>query len=117
MNVPEPRPLVVYVDIDDTLIRSFGSKQIPITSAIDSVRALCGEPDVVAYCWSSGGADYARGVCKRLGIAELFIAFLPKPNVMVDDQVPAEWRTMVVVHPNEMTGLDAAGARARLGWR
>lgn len=54
--MPEQRPLVVYVDVDDTLIRSFGSKQIPITSAVDSVRALCSEPGVSAYCWSSGGA-------------------------------------------------------------
>ncbi len=115
--MPAPRPLIVYVDVDDTLIRSFGSKQIPITAAIESVRALCAEPGVVAYCWSSGGADYARDVCERLGMVELFRAFLPKPNVMVDDQPPAEWRTLVIVHPNEMSGLDHAGLKGRLGWQ
>lgn len=111
-----PRTLIVYVDVDDTLIRTVGSKVIPRASVIESVRRLCAEDGVTAYCWSSGGADYARGVAERLGIAGLFTAFLPKPNLMIDDQPPAAWRDLLVVHPNE-TGEDGAvEMRAALGW-
>lgn len=111
-----PRTLVVYVDVDDTLIRSFGSKQIPMTSVIESVRRLCAEDGVTAYCWSSGGVDYARGVAERLGIAGLFTAFLPKPNLMIDDQAPVAWRDLLVVHPNETGENGAVAVRAALGW-
>ncbi len=33
-------PLIVYVDIDDTLIRSFGSKRIAMSHTVDRVRQL-----------------------------------------------------------------------------
>lgn len=111
-----PRTLVVYVDVDDTLIRSFGSKQIPIVGAVERVRALCAEPEVVAYCWSSGGADYARAVAQRLGMDGLFAGFLPKPNLLVDDQPLAAWRDLHQLHPNELQRVDADGVRATLGW-
>jgi hypothetical protein len=32
-----------------------------------------------------GGGEYCRRVAERLGIAELFEAFLPKPDVCIDD--------------------------------
>ena len=110
------RPLVIYVDVDDTLVRSYGSRQIPITGVIERLRLLCAEDGVVAYCWSSGGAEYARGVAERLGIAELFLAFLPKPNLMIDDQPPSAWPDVCVLHPNEAMSTDAAAARLKLGW-
>ena len=34
------RPLVIYVDVDDTLVRSYGSRQIPITGVIERLRLL-----------------------------------------------------------------------------
>lgn len=111
------RTLVVYVDVDDTLVRSFGHKQVPIVSTADRVRALAVEDGVVLYCWSSGGAEYAREVAARLGIESLFAGFLPKPHVMLDDLRPSEWRELLVVHPNEAPQFDAPTARARLGWR
>ena len=112
-----PRTLVVYVDVDDTLVRSFGSKQIPMPATVDRVRALAAEEGVLLYCWSSGGAEYAERVANGLGIGALFTAFLPKPNVMVDDVQVADWRDLLVVHPNQAAHLDAPEARARLGWR
>lgn len=112
-----PRTLVVYVDVDDTLVRSFGSKQIPMPATVDRVRALAAQDGVALYCWSSGGAEYAERVAVRLGIAALFIAFLPKPNVMVDDMALSDWRDLLVVHPNEAAHLDAPAARALLGRR
>ena len=33
-------PLVVYVDVDDTLIRTSGSKRIPVSGVVEHVRAL-----------------------------------------------------------------------------
>ena len=91
-------PLVVYVDVDDTLVRSVGTKRIPISEAVDHVRSLFAD-GAQLYCWSSGGGEYARLVAGELKIDHCFIAFLPKPQVMLDDQTFAEWRRLVSVHP------------------
>ncbi len=37
------RPVVVFVDADDTLVRSFGSKRITIGSTAQQVRQLHGD--------------------------------------------------------------------------
>jgi hypothetical protein len=91
-------PLIVYVDVDDTLVRTAGAKRIPMAEVVRHVRALF-EEGAELYCWSSGGGDYARSVAEELGIARCFRAFLPKPQVMLDDQSFAEWRRLVCVHP------------------
>jgi cation transport ATPase len=93
-------PKVVFVDVDDTLVRSFGAKRIPISSVVAHVRALH-EAGFRLYCWSSGGADYARDSAEELGILHCFVDFLPKPHVLIDDQAPADWRTTEWVHTNE----------------
>lgn len=103
----QPTQLVVYVDVDDTLVRSFGAKRIPMDGPIRHVRALHAS-GVVMYCWSSGGAEYARASAAELEIEACFAGFLPKPNVMIDDQRVAEWRALVEVHPNEAASKDAA---------
>lgn len=95
MNAAE---LVVYVDVDDTLVRSVGHKRIPIPAAIEHVRAMH-RADATLYCWSAGGAAYARATAQELGIDGLFTACLPKPHVMVDDQPPSAWPRCVVAHP------------------
>jgi hypothetical protein len=95
---PSQLPLVVYVDVDDTLVRSVGPKRIPVSSAVDHVRRLHAE-GAELYCWSSGGAAYARAIAEDLGISPLFVAFLPKPQVMLDDQTFPEWRNLVTIHP------------------
>jgi hypothetical protein len=96
----EVRGLVAYVDVDDTLVRSFGSKRIPMTEMVRHVRQLSHD-GVALYAWSSGGGDYARDSARELGIEDCFKAFLPKPNVIIDDQAPADWRRLVHVHPGE----------------
>jgi hypothetical protein len=98
--VTSARALVVYVDIDDTLVRSFGSKRIPMTDVVEHVRDL-NRHGAILYAWSSGGGDYARASAAELGIEDCFAAFLPKPNVMIDDQPPGEWRRLLCVHPAE----------------
>ena len=98
---PTERPAtVVFVDVDDTLVRSFGKKRIPISSVIEQVKGLHRD-GAVLYCWSSGGARYAEESAQELGITECFSGFLTKPHVMIDDQPPAEWHRLLVVHPNE----------------
>lgn len=91
---------IVFVDVDDTLLRDVGGKQIPIPATIRYVRTLHGE-GAELYCWSSGGAEYARSSAEKLGLFDCFVAFLPKPQVMIDDQPPGEWRSLRVLHPNE----------------
>jgi predicted HAD superfamily phosphohydrolase YqeG len=99
--------LVVYVDVDDTLIRSVGTKRIPIPAAIQHIRALA-EQGAELYCWSSGGAAYARASAEEVGISACFSAFLPKPQVFLDDQIPGEWRRTLFVHPLEADGKTIA---------
>lgn len=67
-------PLVVYVDVDDTLIRTSGSKRIPVSGVIESVAV-------------------------GLGIAELFAGILPKPKVSVDDRALAQRNRLIKIHP------------------
>lgn len=91
-------PLVVYVDVDDTLVRSVGAKRIPIKCVIDHVQQLYRE-GAKLYCWSSAGADYARTAAEELEIAGCFLDFLPKPNILIDDQRLDEWRLCREIHP------------------
>lgn len=82
---------IIFVDVDDTLIRSVGTKRIPMPRTIARVRQLHDE-GAELYLWSSGGANYARDVANELGIASLFTTFLPKPTTIIDDQEVANWR-------------------------
>lgn len=84
-------PRVIFVDVDDTLIRSFGQTHIPMPSAVAAIRQLH-EQGAELYLWSSGGADYARASAKELNLEHCFVAFLPKPHVYIDDQAVHEWR-------------------------
>jgi hypothetical protein len=88
----------VFVDVDDTLVRSVGTKRIPMPRVIERVRALHLEGNTL-FLWSSGGADYAKMSAEELGIAECFSGFLPKPDLMIDDQVVSEWRTCKHEYP------------------
>lgn len=105
--------MVIFVDVDDTLVRGVGSKRIPIPAMVRHVRELK-EQGAELYCWSSGGADYARQSAEELGIADCFLAFLPKPHVILDDQEVPDWRRCVTVHPTGCAGPDLDGYRARL---
>jgi hypothetical protein len=96
--VAAARTLIAYVDIDDTLVRSYGSKRIPMTEMVSHVRDLKRE-GVALYAWSTGGADYARNSAAELGIEDCFVAFLPKPHIVIDDQAPSEWRLLRHIYP------------------
>jgi hypothetical protein len=91
-------PLVVYIDVDDTLIRSAGTKTIPIPNVVEHLRQLA-DSGAELYCWSSVGAEYARATARNLGIERCFVAFLPKPNIAIDDQAISDWKRFATVHP------------------
>lgn len=97
---------IIFVDIDDTLVRSFGSKRIPMTAVIDQVLRLK-EEGATLYLWSSGGADYARSTAEELGITHCFSEFLPKPTVYVDDQPVHQWSLCRHVYPLEAAQVSA----------
>ena len=90
--------MVVFVDVDDTLIRSVGPKRIPIPRVVDRVRSLHRDGHTL-YLWSTAGADYARSAASQLGLVECFAGFLPKPNLIIDDQPVAEWRACAHEYP------------------
>jgi hypothetical protein len=99
------RPSVIFIDVDDTLVRSVGSTRIPMPEVIRQVRHLH-ENGHMLYLWSSGGADYARRSAEELGISECFQAFLPKPNAYIDDQAVHEWRFCTHFLPTNSGQID-----------
>ena len=105
--------LYVYVDIDDTIVRSVGSKRIPMPGVIQHVRNLKNQ-GAVLFCWSSGGGVYAEQSAQEFGIADCFAAFLPKPNVMIDDQVIGSWKRYVCIHPSSCSDKTLEDYRATL---
>ncbi len=103
MDSHAERPLNIFVDVDDTFVRSVGTKRIPMPTVIAHIRELKAQ-NATLYCWSSGGAEYARQSAEEFGIADCFIAFLPKPNVLLDDQKINDWRYLKHVHPAACDG-------------
>ena len=91
-------PQVVYVDVDDTLIRSAGTKQIPIPSVVERVRKLKAA-GAILYLWSTAGANYARTTAKELHLNDCFTGYLPKPTVIIDDQLIQDWRDFRQFYP------------------
>lgn len=91
--------MVIYVDVDDTFVRSFGSKRIPMSATLEYLRRLR-ERGATLYCWSSGGSEYARRAAEECGVADCFTAFLPKPQVLLDDVLFQDWRVLEL-HPNQ----------------
>ena len=90
---------IIYVDIDDTLVRSVGTKRIPMPAVIAQIRRLKDE-GATLYLWSSGGAEYCRATAIELKITECFDGFLPKPTGYIDDQPVAEWRFCKHFYPS-----------------
>jgi len=96
---------IVFVDVDDTLVRSAGSKRIPIAAVVDRVRALK-QAGATRDCRSTGGSEYARASAHEVRLEDCFVSFLPKPTIMIDDRPPAEWRSCRCVHPFNVASID-----------
>jgi hypothetical protein len=97
--ISDTSTLVVFIDVDDTFVRSVGKKRIPIVSVVKHIKKLH-QQGAVIYCWSSGGEKYAHQSAEEFGIASCFSGFLPKPNLLIDDQTVSEWRNCIEVHPS-----------------
>jgi hypothetical protein len=110
------KDLVAYVDVDDTLVRSFGAKRIPMAAMVQHVRNLHAA-GVALFAWSTAGADYARAAAVELGLEGCFQAFLPKPHVIIDDQAPSEWTRLIHVHPAEASAKTPQAYLAALARR
>ncbi len=93
--------IIAFVDVDDTLVRTVGSKRIPMPRMIERVRELH-QGGATLYLWSSGGAEYAKEAAQELGLSSCFVGFLPKPNLMIDDQEVSEWRYLKHELPNSV---------------
>jgi predicted HAD superfamily phosphohydrolase YqeG len=106
------RAPVIFVDVDDTLVRSVGSKRIPMVAMVALVRDLNGS-GAALYCWSTAGEDYARSAAEEMGLANCFRAFLPKPQVLLDDVGIGDW-DLVELHPAECSSLTAVEVLSRL---
>lgn len=110
----ESQSLHIYVDVDDTFVRSAGGKRIPVPSVVQHVRDLHAQ-GATLYCWSAGGADYARRSAEEFGILACFTVFLPKPNIFLDDQPPAAWPKSMIIHPATCRDHTLEEYRAKLG--
>ena len=106
-------PLVVFIDVDDTLIRTVGSKRIPIVDTIAHVKKLKAQ-GAQLHCWSAGGAIYAEEVATQLGLRDCFAGYLPKPHVMIDDQAAAEWGRTIHILPGNCSSHDVVSYRQAL---
>ncbi len=97
------KPFYVYVDVDETFVRNYGTKRIPIPETISHIKALHHQ-SAVMYYWSSGGAEYAKASAKEFGIDACFTGFLPEPELVIDDMPFSQWRNLLQIHPNECSG-------------
>ena len=110
-TISEPA-LIIYVDVDDTFVRSVGTKRIPMPATIAHLRRLKAD-GAEMYCWSSGGAGYAKASAEEFGIADCFVAFLPKPQVLIDDQTMDQWRYLLQVGPGDTQNVRELRQRRR----
>lgn len=97
------KPFYIYVDVDETFVRNYGTKRIPMSPVIEHIKELKSQ-GAIMYCWSSGGAQYAEESAKEFGIENCFSGFLPKPEIVIDDMGFSQWRSLLQVHPNECRG-------------
>lgn len=79
--MPRMKNVNVYVDVDLTLIDHRG---VMLPNAVAGVISLHAA-GCHLFLWSTGGSDYCKSIAERLQIAHLFEAFLPKPDIYVDD--------------------------------
>ncbi|MFK5976614.1 MAG: DUF705 domain-containing protein [Sulfurovum sp.] len=107
------KPFYIYIDVDETFVRNYIAKRIAIPSVIEHIKQLKND-GATLYCWSSGGAEYAKASAKEFGIEECFVGFLPKPQVMIDDMNFSQWRNLLQIHPNETSQYSVEGYQEKL---
>jgi len=111
--MPDDQPLCIYIDVDGTLVRTVGDKNLPDDALVTRLREWR-DQGALLYCWSSRGANYARSISKKLGIEACFVGFLTKPHVLVDDQGIERWAYFLELSPNLAASLSLQQMRAKL---
>ena len=71
----------IFVDVDMTLIDASGKMLAGAPEALTKLQAK----GCHLFLWSTNGADYARKVAERLGLAPTFEGFAAKPDIIIDD--------------------------------
>lgn len=97
---------VASIDVDDTFVRSASHARIAMPEVVAAIRTLR-TTEMELSCWSSGGAEYARASAQAFGVDSCFVAFLPKPTVLLDDVPVSDWRQLDHVYPLAVSGLVA----------
>lgn len=79
--MPRMKNVNIFVDVDLTLVNEH---QRLLPNAVEGLLTLR-EAGCRLFLWSTGGADYCRRIAERYEMATLFDAFLPKPDLYIDD--------------------------------
>lgn len=82
-------PVVVCVDVDDTLVLWEDKEYIVNTKILTQVMRHLDRGHMVIV-WSAGGVDWAERVVKEVGL-EGKVIVMAKPSFMWDDKPPQEW--------------------------
>ena len=90
---------IVYVDVDDTLVRSAGNRASPDDNRHSRGQTFEGRRELLCICGVPAAQDYARKSAVELEIADCFAGYLPKPNVIIDDQPVEQWRGTRHIYP------------------
>ena len=92
---------IIFIDIDDTLVRTYGLKRIPIGKTIQAIFRFHKEGSEI-YLWSNGGSDYCKKTAKELGIDKCITGFLPKPTLYIDDMPTSDWKFCQHIYPGQI---------------
>lgn len=94
--------MILYVDVDDTIIDHHDVPKQHVLKFLEYARSQ----GCQLYLWSQGGGDYCLEIAEKLGIKDWFLAFLPKPDVCVDDlEINARF-IQKHIHPIQLAGVD-----------
>lgn len=91
--------VVIYVDVDLTLVDELQRLKRNAWEGLLTLR----EAGCRLILWSTNGGDYCREIAERHEIAPLFDAFLPKPDLYIDD-MPATFLNSRVLNVEDDGG-------------
>jgi hypothetical protein len=79
--MPKMKNVNIFVDVDLTLV---DAQQLIRPCAAEAMQHLY-DAGCHLFLWSTGGGAYCRQIAERYALAHLFEAFLPKPDIYIDD--------------------------------
>ncbi len=82
MSSSLPKPKVIFVDVDDTLIFRNGSVNRELIKFLSVKRS----EGFTLVLWSMAGEAHAREASAKAGMDHLFSNIISKPGYIVDDK-------------------------------